>query len=246
MTPPPPNFSGFFSNLKSGNAFQLRFKDRAGGGVALTTALRFTVKRKKDKKWGGILVLGIPRGGVIVADIVARKLDAELDVIFPRKLRAPANKENAIGAVMPDGSTYLDNFQVISLKVSQEYIEQEKAEQVKEIANRIAIFRPEAQGNNRSYNIKGNTVILVDDGIATGSTVIAAARWIRKQEPEKLIIAAPVGQPQAIELLKAEADSVEVLSTPSNFGSVNQFYQNFDQATDERVIEILKNRNLLS
>jgi putative phosphoribosyl transferase len=239
----PPNLSGFFSRLKEGNAFQLKFKDRAGAGVALATALKFTIKRKKDRQGGGILVLGIPRGGIIVADVIARKLDAELDVVIARKLRAPTNKENAIGAVMPDGSTYLDDFMVRSLKVSKEYIEQEKSEQVNDIANRIALFRPESI--SRQYNIKGNTVILVDDGIATGSTVIAAARWIRKQEPEKLIIAAPVGQPQAIELLKLEADSVEVLSTPSNFGSVNQFYQNFDQATDERVIEILRNRNLL-
>jgi putative phosphoribosyl transferase len=92
---------------------------------------------------------------------------------------------------------------------------------------------------------------LVDDGIATGVTVIAAARWIRKQQPRQLIIAAPVAQPQAADLLKNEkevavvADAVEIISTPSNFGGVSQFYQNFDQATDERVIEIMKNRNLL-
>jgi predicted phosphoribosyltransferase len=108
------------------------------------------------------------------------------------------------------------------------------------------LFRPPS----RDYDIKDRSVVLVDDGIATGATVIAAARWIRKQQPKQLIIAAPVAQPQAAELLKNEreasvADAVEIISTPSNFGGVSQFYQNFDQTTDEKVIEILKNRNLL-
>jgi predicted phosphoribosyltransferase len=191
------------------------------------------------------LVLGIPRGGVIVADIVAKKLNADFDIVIPRKLTAPDNKENAIGAVMEDGSLYLDDFLVNSLKISQEYIEKEKQEQLQEIERRKALFRPPSC----DYDIKDRSVVLVDDGIATGATVIAAARWIRKQQPKQLIIAAPVAQPQAADLLKNErevaADAVEIISTPSNFGSVNQFYQNFDQVTDERVIEILKNRNLL-
>jgi putative phosphoribosyl transferase len=214
----------------------LNFKGRVGAGAVLGNVLRFTVKRKKkDDK---ILVLGIPRGGVIVADIVAKKLNADFDIVIPRKLAAPDNKENAIGAVMEDGSLYLDDFLVDSLKISQEYIEKEKQEQLQEIERRKTIFRP--NNIHHEYDIKDRIVVLVDDGIATGATVIAAARWIRKQGPSQLIIAAPVAQPQTVELLKKEADAVEIISTPSSFGSVNQFYQNFDQVTDDRVIEILK------
>jgi putative phosphoribosyl transferase len=233
-----PKFSEFVSSLRSGQAFQLKFKDRVGAGQALGIALKLAIKRRKGER---VLVLGIPRGGVIIADIVASKLDADFDVIIPRKLTAPANKENSIGAVLFDGSVYLDEFMVKSLSIGSDYIKNETADKMKEIEERTRLFRPV----QRDYHIEGRTVVLVDDGIATGATVIVAARWIRRQKPEKLIIAAPVGQPQVVEKLKNDADSVEVLSTPSSFGSVNQFYKDFDQATDERVIQILKSRKLL-
>jgi predicted phosphoribosyltransferase len=228
--------TGFFSRLKDGTAFQLKFRDRLGAGEVLGNALKFIVKKSGDN-----IVLGIPRGGVIVADIVARKLNADFDVVIARKLTAPDNKENAIGAIMPDGYTYLDEFLVNSLKISQSYIEEEKAVQLQELERRIQLYRPRKTG----YDVKGRTVVLVDDGIATGATVIAAARWLKRHEPARIIIAAPVAQPQAAELLKTEADAVEVISTPANFGSVNQFYKDFDQATDERVLQVLKSRRLL-
>lgn len=206
----------------------------------LGNVLRFTVKRKK-KDGNKILVLGIPRGGVIVADIVAKKLNADFDIVTPRKLSAPNNKENAIGAVMEDGSLYLDDFLVNSLKVSQQYIEREKQEQLQEIERRRTLFRPPSSNNNE-YNLKDKTVVLVDDGIATGATVIAAARWIRKQQPRQLIIAAPVAQPQTMDMLKKEADLVEIITTPSNFGSDGQFYHDFNPITDEQVISIIRER----
>lgn len=216
------------------------------------------VKRKKGEN-DLLVVLGIPRGGVIVADIVAEKLNADyFDIVIPRKLRAPDNKENAIGAVAgPEGSTlYLDEFMVSSLKVPAEYIEKEKAEQLEEIKRRTALYRPAAaaatasipsssEDDDHDYPITAGktTVLLIDDGIATGATVIAAARWIReKYRPAQLIIAAPVASKQAVELTKKEsvADMVETVTTPANFISVSQFYKDFDQVTDDdKVIEIV-------
>jgi putative phosphoribosyl transferase len=123
-----------------------------------------------------VTVIGIPRGGVIVADVVARKLSADFDIVVPRKLRAPDNSENAIGAVTSDSSVYLDANLVGSLEMSNEYVEMEKAEQKKEIDRRMALYRLQP----REYKFSGRTLILVDDGAATGATIIVAARWIRK------------------------------------------------------------------
>lgn len=225
--------AGLFSRLRDGTAFQIKFRDRRGAGEALATALKFTLKKSNGKR---PLVLAIPRGGVIVAESVAKRLGADFDIVIPRKLMAPDNKENAIGAVMPDGSVYLDDFLIASLKVPQDYIDEEKRLQLQEIERRTRLFRPDAG----DYDIRHRTVVLVDDGIATGATVIVVARWLKKQDPLRLIIAAPVANPQVVDILSNEADSVEIISTPSNFASVNQFYQDFEQSTDQKVIEIMK------
>jgi putative phosphoribosyl transferase len=253
--------SGFLSSLKDGrSAFQLQLKDRISAGKVLAMVLKTggDLVKKNKKGENDLLVLGIPRGGVVIADIVAEKLKADyFDIVIPRKLRAPDNKENAIGAVAgSDGSTlYLDEFMVSSLKVPAEYIEKEKAEQREEIKRRIALYRPTTavrasmmpssnQTKEQDYPITPDktTVLLIDDGIATGATVIAAAKWLRaKYKPAQLIIAAPVASKEAIELIKKEnvADIVETVTTPANFVSVGQFYKDFDQATDDKVIEIV-------
>lgn len=183
------NLSSFFSNLKDGTAFQIKFKDRVGAGIALANALKFAVKRNK-KGEEKILVLGIPRGGAIVADIVAQKMDAEFDIIMAKKLSAPDNKENAIGAVAHDGSLYLDDFLVKSLKIPSEYIEKEKKDRLKEIEDKIALYKPlfssstppssssVPSGASTRYpliqpTIRDRIVILVDDGLALVSLAIA-------------------------------------------------------------------------
>jgi predicted phosphoribosyltransferase len=183
-------------------------------GKVLAIILKTVVKRKKNVN--DLLVLGIPRGGVIVADVIVEKLNADyFDIVIPRKLRAPDNKENAIGAISQDGSMmYLDEFMVSSLKVTAEYIEEEKTEQLAEVKRRIALYRPPPTTSNESstdyYPITaGKTIVLlIDDGIATGATVIAATRWLRakyQKPPAQLIIAAPVASKQAVELLRKEA-----------------------------------------
>jgi predicted phosphoribosyltransferase len=232
--------------------FHLRFKDRTNAGNILAAALNDKIK--KDERPYSI-VLGIPRGGVVVADIVANKLSCHFDIVIPRKLGAPHNEEVAIGAVMEDGTTYLNEEIVRILEVSKEYIEQEKVKQIQEIKRRTLLYR-----GSQSYELSNmKNIVLVDDGAATGATVIAAARWIRrrrtlqKQKPghhnigNRLIIAIPVAANDTVDLFKKEADHVEVIITPStySFRSVGQYYQSFEQVEDEQVTQIMKSRGLL-
>ena len=224
--------------------FHLRFKDRTNAGNILAAALNDKIK--KDERPYSI-VLGIPRGGVVVADIVANKLSCHFDIVIPRKLGAPHNEEVAIGAVTEDGTTYLNEEIVRMLEVSKEYIEQEKSKQIQEIKRRISLYR--GSQNYELNNVKN--IVLVDDGAATGATVIAAARWIRKRSNttsnQKLVIAVPIAPKDTLKLLKkeGEADHIEVITAPSTFvfKSVSQHYQNFEDIPDEKVIHIMKNRN---
>lgn len=194
-----------------------------------------------DGHGASAMVLGIPRGGVILADIVATRLGAAFDIVIPRKLGAPANEELAIGAVMHDGTSYLNTYLVNALRVSDVYIEEEKKRQVEEIERRFLAYRKK----DLPYSIEGRNVILVDDGIATGATVIASARWVRKREPEKLTIAVPVAPTQSVIVLEEEADSVVSLHKSSDFGAVGQFYEQFDPVSDTQVQEIMRTRGLL-
>lgn len=222
--------------------FQLKLKDIANAANILGQALKDVIKKEEERK--GTIVLGIPRGGVIVGDIIARRLSCEFDIIIPRKLRAPHSEELAIGAVMEDSTTYLNDTLVRELKVSQEYIEKEKAYQIQEIKRRSSLYR----NSQDRYKLRNNKyVILADDGAATGATVVAAARWIKKKNittnnPKRLIIAIPVAPKETLNLLKNEADHVEVITSPStyNFKSVGQYYQNFEPVTDEQVIDVMK------
>ena len=193
--------------------------------------------RYKNNNQDGLTVIGIARGGIIVAASIAEKLNAHLDIIVPRKLGSHYNSENAVGAIMHDGSVYLDNSTLgTQSDISEEYIDMEKLEKKREMEHKLNLYRPHA----REYRIRDRTVILVDDGIATGATIIVAARWIRKQEPRRFIIAAPVAPKQVVERLKNEADKIEIVRNPSNFKTVEQFYQEFQSVSDNQIIEIMK------
>lgn len=234
--------------------FQFKFKDRVAAADVLGESLKDRVKKVEEQKTA--VVLGIPRGGVITADIVAKKLSTLFfDIIVPRKLTDPDNKEQAIGAIMEDGTTYIDQQLINDLQISLEYLEKEKLEQIQEIKRRTALYRnnePTRKGFSSSSSssfLKDKTVILVDDGAATGATIIAAARWIGKLEnkPKRLIIAIPVAPKSTVNLLRKECNTeVEVVISPSStFHSVEQYHQNFQQIPDEQVIKIMKDRNLL-
>jgi predicted phosphoribosyltransferase len=226
------------------NKFQFKFKDRVTAATILGESLKDKIKKQEEQRTA--VVLGIPRGGVVTADIVAKKLSTDnFDIVIPRKLTDPDNKEQSIGAIMEDGTTHLDKELISELSISEEYVEKEKAYQIQEIKRRSSLFRK--QGLDYYSKINGKVAILVDDGAATGATIIAAARWLKKnQNPKRLIIAIPVAPKDTLQRLKGECDAVEVVTSPSSmFHSVSQYYQSFEPVPDDKVIDIMKARYLL-
>jgi putative phosphoribosyl transferase len=237
--------------------FQFKFKDRVAANI-LGESLKDRIKKDEEQK--NALVLGIPRGGVITADIVAKRLSSPFfDIIIPRKLLDIDNKEQSIGAVMEDGTSYLDQELVNELQIPSEYIEKEKLEQIQEIKRRSQLYRGGSGSSISKYNfdsslLNNRTIVLVDDGAATGATLIVSAKWINRvlqQQPEskskRLIIAVPIAPKDTVNLLKRECNAeVEVVTSPSTtFRSVSQYYDNFEPVADEQVIEIMKARGLL-
>jgi len=212
-----------------------RFKDREHAADLLTSKLKNELKNEIPKE---ITVFGVPRGGVILAyTIYQNKVANYFDIVIPRKLGAPNNKELGIGAIMDKDTVYLNEYVVKALRVPEDYIETEKITQVREIDRRTLLYRP----NQEEYNIENKTIILVDDGAATGSTLVVSARWLRKKKPKKIIIAVPVAPNETVELLKNEVDEVVTILIPptSNFTSVAQFYDNFEEISDEKVVKIM-------
>lgn len=213
---------------RRGKETQLIFQDRAEAAKKLAEKLEWVKKENP-------IILAIPRGGVVTGDVVASVLNANLDVVVPRKLGAPYNPELAIGAVMHDGSYFLNTDVISMLRVPKEYLDAKIGEQMKEIERRLMFFR-----GSKKYDLQGKTVVLVDDGIATGATMFAAIQWVKKQKPKKLVIAVPVGPMETIGKLKNVADEVVVISSPVFFGAVGEFYQDFAQVSDNEVQEIMR------
>jgi len=195
--------------------------------MLLAAALRAEVS-------GPCVVLGIPRGGVLVAAPVARALGAPLDVVVPKKLGAPGRSELGIGAIAP-GVRVLDRRLIERLGVSEVYLEAEIAREEAEIARRTAVYR----GNRQPPELGGRTTVVVDDGIATGGTARAALAWARAAGASRVILAVPVAPPEVVADLEGEADRMVVLDTPSHFMAVGEWYEDFRQVTDDEVVAAL-------
>ena len=225
--------------------FQLKIKDRESAGNILGNALNGIVKKEDI---GSTLVLGIPRGGLVIAEIIARKLKCEFDLLMVKRLRAPHNEELAIGAVAEDGTTYFNELIINKLQISPDYMEKEKSYQLEEIKRMIKLFNIGNKSSLKNANdlrndLKNKSIIVVDDGSATGSTLIAAVRYIRKNMmPKRLIIALPISPKGTINKLKSEdINHIEVITSPQNrnFVSIEQYYRNFDQIKDRQVFDII-------
>jgi putative phosphoribosyl transferase len=208
------------------------FQDRREAGQRLAQALA-----ERGYQGDQLLVLGIPRGGVVVASEVARALHAPLDVVIARKLRAPSQPELAIGAV-----TSGDQIRVLNEELARaagatpEYLEQETRHQQAEIEQRLRAFR----GDRPPPDQRGRTVLVIDDGIATGYTFRAALEGLRRQGPGRLVAAVPVAPEESLASLRGLADDVVCLATPEPFVAVGVWYAEFPQTTDEEVVALLQ------
>ncbi len=205
------------------------FFDRNDAGRKLARAL--------DPLPHDALILGIPRGGVVVARTLADELHRPLDVLVVRKLGAPHNPELAIGAIGPNGAVTLDQDVLRALpNVSAEYVDREAMEQLREIRRRLQIYRDDVP----FPDVRGRPAVVVDDGIATGSTARAALRWLRGEGAEPLVLAVPVAPESAAREFEKEADRAVILSTPQRFLAVGQWYDHFDQVSDDEVVAALQ------
>ncbi len=206
------------------------FRDRVDAGERLARVL-------VDLSLERPVVLGIPRGGVIVSDVIARRLKGEHGVVVARKLRAPTQPELAIGAVTASGGTYIDRSIATMSGADEEYVKRERERQMAEARRREAAF-----DGQRNPTVEGRNVIVVDDGVATGATAIAAIRSIKAQGASQVVFAIPVGPPHTVSLLQREADEVICLSIEPDFYAVGQFYEDFRPVEDDEVEALLRER----
>jgi len=205
------------------------FRDREESGELLARELA-------SFRGQNVVVLGIPRGGIVVARELARALEADLDVILSRKLRTPGHEELAMGSVAEDGTLFLNEPIIQKLGIEKAYIEREKVHQLAEITRRTELIRR----IRPKVHLKGRTVIVTDDGVATGATTQAALWAVRLEYPERLIAALPVGPEDIVTRLAKDVDEMICLRTPPLFAAVGQFYRYFYPVEDEEMFKILQ------
>jgi putative phosphoribosyl transferase len=206
------------------------FHDRTEAGRLLAEKLAAYANRPN------VQVLALPRGGVPVAYQVARALHAPLDVFLVRKLGVPGHEELAMGAIASGGAHVLNEDVVQALGISQDVLASVAAEELQELERRERAYR----GNRPPPDVRGRTVILVDDGLATGSTMRAAIAALRQQGPRRIVVAVPVAAPETCAELQAEADAVVCGATPEPFFSVGLWYHDFSQTRDQEVRDLLE------
>lgn len=199
------------------------FKNREEAANALSHKLRYLPREK-------LIILGIPRGGVVMAQIIAGQLSVPFDVVMTKKIGHPRNPELAVGAVSLDSEVAISK-----LAIPEKYFN-EKAEEIRKLLRE----RYEKYTGRKDCNTWGGyTVVLVDDGIATGNTMMATIKLLKKQKPGKIIVAVPLAPPNIVKKISDAADEFIVLASPENFSAIGQFYEEFHQVNDDEVISLL-------
>lgn len=201
------------------------FKDRKEAGEKLAIALSEYKNHSETK------IIALPRGGVIVGFEIAKALNTALDIVCVRKIGAPFNPEFAIGAITETGVKILSDETIQALGISAKFLEEAIEKEQKEALSRLQRYRK----NKPARNLQGKIVILVDDGLATGSTMLAAIKTVKAEKAKEVIVALPVAAPDSLAKIQSEVDKIICLLQPDHFFAVGQFYENFDQVTDEEV-----------
>lgn len=211
------------------------FENREQAGKLLADILK-TYKDQPD-----VIALGLPRGGVVVAAEIAKSLNIPLDVIVPRKIGHPINPEFAVGAITEDSELIFDKESSAFLDLDYEAIKPIIESERKELKRRIELYRK----GKPPLNLKDMRVILVDDGIATGHTILVSIASVKKQSPKEIIVAVPVLPLSAVEKIQKAADHLAYLASPKHFYAIGAFYKDFGQTSDEEVLELLSPRSAI-
>lgn len=207
------------------------YVDRRDAGQKLTLLL------KAFEGDSDVLVLALPRGGVVVGYEIARELHLLFDIVVARKIGFPGNSEFAIGAITEDGEGVFDSAVIRAYRISSDYLEEEKEKEQREIFRRLQLYR----GDRSPLVITGKKVILVDDGIATGATIRAAIQWVKRKAARSLVVAVPVASRESLEMIETDVDRVICPYVPEDFQAVGNFYEHFSQVSDEEVVEFFRN-----
>ena len=205
------------------------FKDRKDAGKKLGRAL-------EGLRGKGVVVLGMPRGGVVVAREVAEALDAPLDIVVTKKIAAPGEPEFALGAVTQEGDVIVDRRAAELVGATAEYLQEEANRKKSEVRDRMRSLR----GDAPYPDLEGRTVIIVDDGMATGNSMRAAVQSVRKRAPKEVVVAVPVAPPEAVDGTSREGARVVCLEQPRFFFAIGEFYNNFEQVEDSEVRRLLE------
>ncbi len=227
------SLSLFYNKIRA--KFRARFQDRRSAGILLAQLLE-DLKGRKD-----LVVIGIPNGGVIIADAIAEKIGINsFDVILTKRLKSPYDSEMSIGAILDREYTYLNS---LSDNVSKNFINKEIFRMEKKIKDENSRYK---FNETNQVDLSAKTVLLVDDGVYTGSSIIVSSKWIRDKNPKQVIVAVPVITKEKLSLLRSYVDRIEYIFGPSTFNTVEDFYFNFDQIEDDEVFQVLRNRTIHS